>query len=70
MNIWMSKKLGRLLCIFGLAILLVYATYKAGFKAITTSGIEGKTRVSDLPIIVTHSLWLFCCRILASFVIL
>jgi len=36
----MLKKLGRLLCIFGLAILLVYAIYKAGFKAITMSGKE------------------------------
>lgn len=54
MTTWMRKNLGRLLCIFGLAVLLLYITYKAGFGAMPTSDIEGKTRGTDLPTIKSY----------------
>lgn len=65
MNIWMRKNLGKLLGIFGLALLLVYTTYKAGFEAMPTSDKEGETRVPDLPIIV---ICIYCVCSVSSYV--
>ena len=56
MNIWMPKKLRRLVFIFVLAVLLVNAAYKVMFGAMPTSDKKGKTPLSDLPTIVKHSL--------------
>lgn len=57
MNIWMPKKLRRLLFMFVLGVLLVNATYKVMmFGAMPTSDKKGKTPLSDLPTIVKHSM--------------